>query len=172
MADTPMTGQALAQRAVDELAIMRTTARVARAQDDRDPVAYRKCFTDSVFLHEAVIIPNWTPQEISADELTRLTMESLGKLDIVHHMVFNHVIQVDGEEATCEADLFGVSGLIEGETTSTSQLGGRYVLRLQRHGGEWLIRERSIRRRYGFGDPTLRARADARAQAAKAAAGS
>jgi len=167
MTDQPTNAEALARRALDELAIMRTLARVAHAQDDRDPVAYRKCFTDSVFLSAAVIIPGWQPGEIAADELARLTMESMNRLDACHHMVFNHIIDVDGDKATCEADLFAVSVLVEGEATSTSSLGGRYFLRLERQDGEWLIRERAIRRRYGFGDPTLRAKADARAATVK-----
>jgi hypothetical protein len=157
--------QAMAQRAWDETCIKRTLAEVAHAQDNLDPIAYRKCFADKVLLSSAVMFPNWEPKEIPADELTRMTFESLGKADAGHHMVFNHLIDVSGDDATCSADLYAVSVLIEDGRTSSMSFGGRYFLRLRRQDGKWLIYERSIKERYRFGDLTLGARAAARAKA-------
>jgi hypothetical protein len=67
--DQDATTRALLQRVADELAIRRTIARLAHAQDDRDRDAYKTCFTDRVMLTEAVIIPDWQPKEVSVDEL-------------------------------------------------------------------------------------------------------
>lgn len=160
--------EAMAQRAWDEICIKRTLSEVAHAQDNLDPIAYRKCFTDRVMLSSAVLFPNWESKEISADELTRMTFESLGKADAGHHMVFNHLIDVNGDDATCTADLYAVSVLIEDGKTSSMSFGGRYFLRLRRQDGKWLIHERSIKERYRFGDLTLSARAAARAKARSA----
>jgi hypothetical protein len=161
--------EAMAQRAWDEVSIMRTLARVARAQDDLDPVAYRKCFADRVMLVATVMFGDWEPKEISADELTRMTFDRLGKMDAGHHMIFNHVIEVDGDNATCDADLYAVGVLTEGEKTSSAAAGGRYFMRLIRQAGEWAICERSVKLRYRCGDLTLAERAEARALARKVA---
>jgi SnoaL-like domain len=140
--------EAIAQRAFDEIAIMRTVSKVARAQDSLDELAYRRCFTEKVLLTTAVMFPNWTPKEVSSQELAKMTIEALSKYDSVHHMVFNHLIDVQGDTATCEADLYAVSvGTTAGETVATT-IGGRYALRLVREKGEWLICERGITARY------------------------
>ena len=161
---------AMAQRAWDEICIVRTLSRVAHAQDNLDPVAYRACFTDRVMLREALMFPNWQPKEIPAEELTEMTFAVLSKIDAVHHMVFNHIIDVDGDEASCVADLHAISVLNDGDDTLSSTSGGRYHLRLRREKGEWLICERAVRQRYRLGDKTLGAKAAARNSARLAAA--
>ena len=164
MTERSLSCEAMAQLAWDELSIRKTMARVAHAQDTLDPVAYRKCFTERVMLSSAVMFANWQPQEITADELTRMTFEKLGGADAGQHMVFNHIIDVDGDEATCEADLYAMSVLNPsgGEDATHAAMGGRYFLRLRRVGDEWLIYERSVKLRYRTGDPKLGEKAAAR----------
>jgi SnoaL-like domain len=139
-----------AQRARDHLSIMRTLAMVARAQDDLDEAAYRRCFTDKVLLTTAVMFPEWQSKEISAQELARMTMEALSKYDSVQHVVFNHLIEVQGDSATCEADLNAISVKTKNGESVAATIGGRYMLRLVRRNGEWLICERGITARYQF----------------------
>lgn len=165
----------LAQRAWDHVSIIGTLSRVAQAQDSLDPVAYRKCFADRVLLKEAPMFPGWTEKEISGDELTAMSFASLGKMDAGHHMVFNHIIEIDGDDASCVADLHAVSILHdEAGVPATATVGARYHLRLRREKDMWVIYERAVRPRYRHGDPELgaraKARAEARAQAAEAAA--
>lgn len=156
------TPEEMARLAYDEMCIRRTMARVAHAQDDLDPVAYRKCFTDMVMLSSAVMFPNWTAKEIPADELTRMTFEKLGGADAGHHMVTNHIIEIDGDQATCHADLYAISVLTDDAETTSATMGGRYFLRLRRQGDDWLIYERSVKLRYRAGDPKLAEKAAAR----------
>jgi hypothetical protein len=148
MTSTDIASQALAlaQRAADDLAIRKTLARLARAQDDRDRDSYKTCFTERVMLKEAVVVPDWQPREVSVDELTEMYFAAVDQVEFGHHMVFNHVIDIDGDEATCLADLFSIrAGSDGGEPTMG---GGRYSLRLRRVDDEWLICERSIKLRY------------------------
>ena len=152
----------LAQRAWDEVSIIRTVSRVAQAQDDLDYPAYCSCFTDQVLLSSAVIIPNWKGGEIAVAELAQKTFDVLSRYDAVHHMVFNHIVDVQGDDATCVADLNAVSVLIEDSEPKACTLGGRYFLRLRRQDGEWRIRERSVTTRYQFGNQTILAKASAR----------
>jgi SnoaL-like domain len=157
--------QAMAQRAWDELCIMKTVSKVAHAQDNLDREAYKSCFTDRVLLTESVMFPDWEPKEISIDELTDMYFSGLEKFDAGHHMVFNHIINVIGDDATCVADLYGVAVFIEGDESKTSFLGGRYSLRLRREAGEWRIYQRAVTVRYrGEGDALFRAKVAARAE--------
>ena len=151
--------EALAQRAWDEVSIVRTLSRVARAQDDLDPAAFRACFADKVLLTATVMFGDWEPKEISADEFTRMTFERLGQSGggkrAGHHMIFNHLIEVDGDSATCDADMYALSVREDDNGASSAAAGGRYKMRLVRRGGAWLICERSVKLRYRYGDLAL-----------------
>lgn len=159
MTETPSSDETMARRALDELAIMRTLSQVARAQDDLDPAAFRACFTDRVFLPATTMTDDWEPKEVSADELTRMVFERLRQANkgdhAGHHMIFNHLIDIDGDAATCDADMHALAVREEGGTASTAMAGGRYLMRLIRQDGRWLIRERTVKLRYRFGDGTL-----------------
>lgn len=142
--------EAIGRRAWDEVCIMRTLARVARAQDDLDEEGYCRCFTEKVLLTTAVMFPDWEPKEITARELARMTLETLSKRDAVHHVVTNPIIEVNGDAARCDADLFAISLRTEAGKSIATMMGGRYSLRLVRQDEEWLICERGIRARYQF----------------------
>ncbi|WP_186382441.1 nuclear transport factor 2 family protein [Amycolatopsis rhizosphaerae] len=135
--------ESVLRRVADELDIRRTLARLSRAQDDGDREAYKTCFTDRVLLTKSVVIPDWQPRELSVDELADLYFAEVGKLKFAHHLVSNHIIDIDGDEATCLADLYCVFAE-DGDGLRSSSLGGRYDLKLRRVDGEWLISERSI----------------------------
>ena len=150
MAESFKSTEVMARRAWDEVSITRTLARVARAQDDLDEEAYCRCFTEKVLLTTAVMFPDWQPKEITARELARMTIEALSKRDAVHHLVTSPIIEVDGDVARCEADLFAVSLRTEAGKSIATMMGGRYKLRLIRENGEWLICERGITARYQF----------------------
>lgn len=152
----------MAQRAWDEMAIIRTLARVAHAQDDLDYDAYRRCFTDKVQLTNAVMIPDWQGGEIDAHDLAIQSFDHLARFDAVHHMVFNHIVEVNADEATCVADLYALSVLIEEGEARSYTIGARYFLRLRRTDNEWRIFERSITPRYQVGDKAVLAAAAAR----------
>jgi hypothetical protein len=152
----------MAQRAWDEMVIIRTISQVAHAQDDLDYDAYVGCFTDTVLLTAAVVIPGWQGGEISVHDLAIQYFDHLARFDAVHHMVFNHLIDVDGDEASCVADLYAMSVLIQNGEAQSYAIGGRYFLRLRRDGERWRICERSITQRYQIGDKALLAAAAAR----------
>jgi hypothetical protein len=161
--------EARAQRAWDEMAIINTVSRVAHAQDNFDREGYLGCFADKVLLTHSVVFPNWTPRELPAKELVDTYFEVMSGYDGAHHLVSNHLVKVDGDAATCEADLFCVCWMNEDGVQTDCSIGGRYFLRLRRISGQWRIWERSIKQRYLLGDQTMPARAAARVAARKAA---
>lgn len=145
----------MARRAWDEIAIIRTISQVAHAQDDLDYPAYVRCFTDRVLLSAAVIIPDWQGGEITSHDLAMRSFDNLARFDAVHHMVFNHLVEIQGDEASCVADLHALSVLIEDSETRAFTIGARYFLRLRRHDESWRIFERSITPRYQLGDKAI-----------------
>ncbi|MEO3781178.1 nuclear transport factor 2 family protein [Micromonospora sp. B11E3] len=138
----------LLRRTRDELDVLKTLSRLARAQDDRDREAYVSCFTDTVLLTRSAVLEGWQPKEIPAAELADLYFAELKKYDAGQHMVFNHLIDVDGDEATCEADLHAVAVRTEDGRARTTFLAGRYDLRLRRVDGRWLIHQRAVTVRF------------------------
>lgn len=159
---------ALAQRAWDEIAIINTVSRVAHAQDNFDREGYLGCFADKVLLTDSVVFPNWKSRELAATELLDMYFETMSGYDGAHHIVSNHLIDVDGDEATCIADLYCPCWMIEDGAQTDFTIGGRYFLRLRRIDGEWRIYERSIKTRYLLGDTGMPERAAARVTARKA----
>ena len=133
--------------AADEMAIRSLLAQLAHAQDDGDRSAIRACFTESVLLTSAANVENWTPKEISVDELVERLLGQLNADSFTNHVVVNHIIHVDGDEATCSADLLLMSGR-RGDDGQPSIRGGRYTMALRREEGEWKIFERGLRMRY------------------------
>ena len=102
---------------------------------------------------------DWEPKEISSDEFTRMTFDRLRQSDggkrAGHHMIFNHIIDVDGDTATCDADMYALSVREDETGTSSAAAGGRYLMRLVRRENAWLICERSVKLRYRYGDLAL-----------------
>jgi hypothetical protein len=136
----------------DELAIIRLMSRLARAQDDRDHVQYRSCFTDIIVIRLPMM---GIDSRIAADAWTSEALSMLAAWDVTQHRLFNHIVQVNGDEATCEADYAGIHQLRVSSTVNTLINGGRYLTRLRREEGEWRICERSLDIRYQVGDPSL-----------------
>lgn len=136
-------------------AIRSVLARVSRAQDDLDYHAFLACFTENVFLEKAVMIPDWRPGPIAGARLCRLILEGLSKYDATHHMVFNHMIEVNGCQARCLADVNTAHILNEGEVSRWCISAGRYSLSLTLEERGWLISERSMVVRYKIGDETV-----------------
>ena len=164
------TVEATAQRAWNEVAIINTVSRVAHAQDNFDREAYLACFADKVLLTNSVVFQNWTPKEIPAEELLDMYFDTMSGYDGAHHLVSNHLIEIDGDDATCVADLFCVCWMVEEGVQKDFTIGARYFLRLRLIDGLWRIWERSIKTRYLLGDTTMPERAAARVASRKAAA--
>lgn len=143
----PLTDPAVTDRMIDQLDIMRTLSTLAQAQDDLDREAYLSCFTETVLLTQAAVFDDWEPTELPASELADKYFAELEKYDSGQHLVANHLINVDGDEATCRADLYATAVRTEGGHTRNAFVGGRYNLKLRRVDGRWLIFERGVKTR-------------------------
>jgi ketosteroid isomerase-like protein len=152
---SPITPEEMARSAYAQLAIMKTLSKLAHAQDNHDVDAYAACFTDMIVIDQPMV-PGWKPVRMAAREWANIGVPRLARFDATHHRLFNHVIDIEGDEATCIVDVSAMHILtVDGEKRTWS-VGGRYHLRLARQSnGEWLISERALRIRYQLGDETL-----------------
>lgn len=81
--------------------------------------------------------------------------ESLRTTTVVSHMLGQSLIKVDGDSAGAET--YFIATLIYpgryGTADKLNQLGGRYVDKLVREGGEWRIKERICVREWSISQP-------------------
>jgi hypothetical protein len=84
--------------------------------------------------------------------------ESIRTTKVVSHQLGQSLIKVDGDSAGAET--YFIATLIyperNGQPQSLNQLGGRYVDRLRREGGKWLIAERICIREWSITHPIER----------------
>jgi hypothetical protein len=88
-------------------------------------------------------------------EFVQLIMpEILVQGDSLSHLLGQSQIKVDGDSAGAETYFIAVSrGPGEDGTIFCHQLGGRFIDRLERHDGRWLIKHRVVVRDWGISLP-------------------
>jgi hypothetical protein len=88
-------------------------------------------------------------------EFTRLMMrEIFAQTDTLSHLLGQSQISVDGDKAGAETYFIAVARAtgLDG-TPLCNQLGGRFVDRLERQDGRWLIKSRTVVRDWGISIP-------------------
>lgn len=124
---------------IDRQAISDTVLRYATGIDMRDWEAYRSCFTDEV----EIDFSSWSggePQVMRADDWTAAVCAGLSGFQATQHISSNHVIDVDGDEATCVSYMQAQHYLPNDEGDNTLTLGGYYTNTLVRIASGWRIR--------------------------------
>jgi len=122
------------QELVDRMEITDTSIRYATGVDHRDRDLYRSCFTDEIeFDFSAMGMGE--PKKIRADEWVDQAFLIVSSFQSTQHIITNHVIRVDGDEATCvcylQAQHFNPDSLFT--------VGGYYTNRLIRTPSGWKI---------------------------------
>ena len=135
MAATPTTRSgAIAE---DHAAIVALTHRYCWALDDRDWSALRGLFTPDATAYLGVDCAD-------VDAIVAQCEGFLSSLDASHHMVSNHLIEVDGDVATSRCYFQAqhtVRGLAGGDNWL---LGGRYLDRLRWTEHGWRLERRDL----------------------------
>jgi hypothetical protein len=145
------------QDLLDRARIGDTVLNYATGIDRRDWALYRSIFADQVEFDFAT----WSgePARVwTADDWVASVRETLAPFDATAHMLTNHVITLDGAEATLVAHMVALHYL-EGEV---QELGGFYTHRLRREGDGWVIARCRLVITWERGSRDLFARARAR----------
>ena len=103
---TTFTGNPTTTETEDRLAILELIGRLALLLDARDWDALERLFANPVH-YDRTSLFGGEPQTLSPAELVGGYRQALGNLDAVHHLITCHVITLDGDQATCTANMQG-----------------------------------------------------------------
>ena len=90
------------QRLVDRADISDTITRYAFAQDKRDWGAFDRVFADEIYLDLSGHLGT-PPSTVSKDEMLDLLRATLTGFEATHHLIPNHLIELDGDRADVQA---------------------------------------------------------------------
>ena len=90
----------------DRLAIVELIGRLSLTIDAKDWDAMGDLFTDTVF-HDRTSLTGGEPYTAPVAQFVEGWRQTLQAMDAVHHQITNHVISIDGDDATCIANMQG-----------------------------------------------------------------
>jgi hypothetical protein len=145
---------------IDERAVLQVVTRLARAQDDRDFVAYRDCLDEQVLMNQPMVqgpgAQGRKPIPIAADTWCRTVATIFARFDATQHQLSNHLIEVNGQSARCRMDVTAAHIVRDATQARECVVCGRYDMRLvRRDDGKWRITERILERHFLTGDVSM-----------------
>jgi hypothetical protein len=126
------------ESAADRLAVIETCTRMAWHADARDWDALGQVFADDVRL-DYTSLQGGQPTTVSRDQLVQSWAGLLGNLAATQHLVTNHLVTVDGDQAVCTAAFQATHVLADTYGDPIWTLGGTYRFELGRDGSTWRI---------------------------------
>jgi hypothetical protein len=122
----------------DRLAILELIGNLALRLDSFDWNAFEQLFTNPVHLDRTSLFQG-EPETLSPADLVAGYRATLGNLDAVHHLITGHVIELNGDQATCSANMQGTHVLANTSGDSHWTVGGRHDYQLTRTDAGWKI---------------------------------
>lgn len=122
----------------DRLAILELIGTLALLLDARDWDALEGVFADTVH-YDRTSLFGGAPETLTAADLIEGYKQALGGLDALHHLITGHVIALDGDSATCSANMQGTHVLANASGGPVWTVGGRHDYRLERTAEGWRI---------------------------------
>lgn len=133
MMDKPVTVETLVARA----AISDVVIRYATGIDQRDWDLYRSVFADEVDFDFSSF--RGTPGRWKADDWVKRVTRTQTGFDATTHYSSNHVIDVDGADATCVSYMVAHHVLLSAPGGTSFTIGGHYINRLRLTAAGWKI---------------------------------
>jgi SnoaL-like domain len=128
---------------LDRAAISDVQLRYATCVDLRDWPLLRSCFTDEIETGFAIASGS-APPRIKADDWVGLVRRTISGMQATQHVITNHVITLDGDEATCVASVQARHHLPNETGGSDQVMYGYYTNRFVRTRDGWKIRTRQL----------------------------
>ncbi len=147
----------------DRLAIIELVGSLALTIDARDWNALGQLLTDTVY-HDRTSLTGGEPTNLPVAEFVEGWRQTLQNMDAVHHLVTNHVITLDGDEATCAANMQGTHVLTSAAGGPMWTVGGRHDYQIKRTAGGWRIAGLTFTVQWSTGNMNLVAEAMAAGQ--------
>jgi hypothetical protein len=124
---------------LDRAAISDVQLRYATGVDSRDWPLYRSCFTDEIETDFSSAVGR-PPQRMKADDWVEFARRTINGMKATQHMITNHVITLDGDEATCVAYVQARHHLPNETGGSDQVMYGYYSNQFVRTSDGWKIR--------------------------------
>jgi SnoaL-like domain len=135
---TTTTSEPITTETEDRLAILELIGSLALLLDARDWSSLEGVFADTVH-YDRTSLFGGEPETLSPAELVEGYRQALGGLDALHHLITGHVIDLDGDSATCSANMQGTHVLANTSGGPIWTVGGRHDYQLQRTADGWKI---------------------------------
>ena len=142
------------QQLLDRMEITDLVNRVAVAVDSRDWEGVRSCFADEVEV-DYTSLNGGAPATVRADDLVAGWRGGLSGFEATQHIVTNHVIAIEGDEATCRAYVHATHLLAARFGDPLWKVAGSYTYRLQRTPVGWKARAMTFSATWGEGNRKL-----------------
>lgn len=146
--------------------IVAVTTRMAWLTDRRDWDGLAAVFADRVDL-DYTSLNGGEPATLAPDEIAGGWRAGLSGLDATQHLVAGHIVEVDGDRATCSAQFQATHVLSDPSTNPFGAtiwtLGGHYRYGLVRANGQWRIAALTMTATWASGNRDIMALAAARA---------
>ena len=135
---TTTTSDSITAELEDRLAILELIGRLALTIDARDWNTLGELFTDTVY-HDRTSLTGGEPYTAPVAQFVEGWRQTLQNMDAVHHQITNHVITLDGDQATCAANMQGIHVLTNASGGPMWTVGGRHDYQLTRTPDGWRI---------------------------------
>ena len=128
---------------LDRAAISDVQLRYATGVDTRDWPLFRSCFTDEIEIESSSAVGS-PSQHIKTDDWVELVRRTINGMKATQHMITNHVITLNGDEATCVAYVQARHHLPNETGGSDQVMYGYYTNRFVRTAEGWKMRARKL----------------------------
>jgi len=153
--------QPLVRRLFDRVAIVDLTLQMVRCVDQLQWDDLRACFADDLVVDYDHVLGD-EPTEVAADEFVEHWRETVSGFEATHHLLTNHRVDVDDDEAVCTAYFQAQHFYPEKCGDSLWTLGGHYRFGLGRTEDGWQIEELIMTGLWADGNQFLIERANER----------
>jgi SnoaL-like domain len=135
---TTSTSDSTTTETEDRLAILELVGRLSLTIDAKDWDAMGQLFTDKVY-HDRTSLTGGEPYTAPVAQFVEGWRQTLQAMDAVHHQITNHVVSLDGDQATCAANMMGTHVLANASGGPMWTVGGRHDYQLTRTPDGWRI---------------------------------
>ncbi len=139
---------------IDRMEISDIVIRYATGIDMRDWKVYRSCFCEEI----EIDFKSWNkvdPKKFKVDDWIDLVRKTICGFTSTQHISSNHVITIDGYNATCVSYMQALHYLPNDQYDDTCTLGGYYTNQLTRTSQGWKISKCKLTVTWTTGDPRL-----------------
>ena len=135
---TTFTSDSTTTETPDRLAIIELIGRLSLTIDAKDWDAMGQLFTETVY-HDRTSLTGGEPYTAPVAQFVDGWRQTLQNMDAIHHQITNHVVSLDGDQATCAANMQGTHVLANPSGDNIWTVGGRHDYQLKRTPDGWRI---------------------------------